>query len=98
MKNKIADLNNHLFAALERLGDEDLVQEEIAEEHRRAMAIVAIAEKVIEVARLRIDTVIAVKEHGLDAGASAYLELPAPSTGGVIGTVSQDDAQQECQD
>lgn len=28
-RNTLMDLNNHLFAELERLGDEDLTQEEL---------------------------------------------------------------------
>ena len=38
MKNKLTDLNNHLFAQLERLGDEDLSGEKIADEVKRAKA------------------------------------------------------------
>ena len=32
MKNTLSDLNNHLFAQLERLGEEDLDEEEIKKE------------------------------------------------------------------
>ena len=36
MKNTLSDLNNHLFAQLERLGEEDLDEEEIKKEVQRA--------------------------------------------------------------
>lgn len=38
MKNKLGDLNDHLFAALERLNEEDMTSEEIAKEASRAKA------------------------------------------------------------
>ena len=42
MKNNIEDLNNHLFAALERLNDEDLTTEQIKTEVQRAKAIASL--------------------------------------------------------
>ena len=36
MKNTLGDLNNHLFAQLEKLGDEDLNGEQMDAEIRRA--------------------------------------------------------------
>ena len=36
MKNKLVDLNKHLFAQLERLGDENLKGEEFAAELNRS--------------------------------------------------------------
>lgn len=47
MKNTLGDLNNHLFAQLERLSDEDLKGEELTEEMNRAKAVSDIASKII---------------------------------------------------
>ena len=52
MKNTIRDLNNHLFAELERLGDEDLEGEELKDEIRRATAIAAVSSQVIQLGNL----------------------------------------------
>lgn len=38
-RNKLSDLNNHLFMQLERLGEEDLKGEELLEEINRSKAI-----------------------------------------------------------
>ncbi len=47
-RNKISDLNNHLFAELERLGDEDLKLDELNSEIERAKAISGIAKNLID--------------------------------------------------
>ena len=54
-KNKLSDLNNHLFAQLERLNDEDLKEDEIKNEVHRAKAISNIASQVIKSAKVTID-------------------------------------------
>lgn len=48
MKNKLTDLNDHLFAQLERLSDEDLQGEDLESEINRAKAITAISGQIIQ--------------------------------------------------
>lgn len=47
MNNKLIDLNNHLFAEMERLGDEELKGEELDKEIERAKAITGVASQII---------------------------------------------------
>lgn len=47
VRNTLGDLNNHLFAELERLNDEELTGEELEEEINRAKAMSVVATKVI---------------------------------------------------
>ena len=55
MKNTLTDLNNHLFAQLERLGNEELNSDELKTEISRSKAISAISQNVIANARLVLD-------------------------------------------
>jgi len=63
MKNKLTDLNNHLFAQLERLGDEDLSGEKLNEELNRAKAITAVASQVIANGNLALKAEIAKSDY-----------------------------------
>ena len=54
MKNKISDLNNHLFAALERLNDESLKGDELAEELLRAKEISNLGSQIINCGNLAL--------------------------------------------
>lgn len=47
MKNKLSDLHNILFAELERLGDEELKGDALAEELKRSRAITGVASQII---------------------------------------------------
>lgn len=64
MKNKLSDLNDHLFAQLERLSDEDLNPDQIKAEAVRAKAIVGVADKIIRNADLTFKAATFVAQHG----------------------------------
>ena len=55
MKNKLTDLNDHLFAQLERLGNESLSKEDLSKEVERSRAITDVSKQVVGNARLVLD-------------------------------------------
>ena len=64
MKNKLTDLNNHLFAQLERLANEELTPEQIDAEVRRTDAVVAIADQIVGNAELSLKAAKLYADHG----------------------------------
>ena len=64
MKNKLQDLNDHLFAQLERLSDEGLSAEQIEQETARGASIVSIADSIIKNADLTFKAATFVATHG----------------------------------
>ena len=64
MKTKLGDLDSHLFAALERLADEDMTAEQIETEVKRATAVVAVADAVIANADTKLRAARLFAEHG----------------------------------
>ena len=71
MKNTLGDLNNHLFAQLERLGDEELKGDNLKEEIERARAISDVANKIISNGAL----VLGAKKM-MDSRMDANIQLP----------------------
>ncbi len=55
MKNKLIDLNDHLFMQLERLNSEDLDSELLKTEVERAKAMKGISQEIIATARVALD-------------------------------------------
>lgn len=55
MKNTLGDLNNHLFAQLERLSDEDIKGDAMKDEILRAKAITDIAKNIVDNAKTVLD-------------------------------------------
>ena len=81
MKNKLVDLNNHLFAQLERLGDEQLTAEALDTEVRRANAIASVSTEIMKIAALQVRTAELVAEY-----AQGDLTRYLPQIGGESGT------------
>lgn len=55
MKNKLSDLNDHLFMQLERLNDESMNEDNLKIEIERSKYISMIATKIVDNGRLVLD-------------------------------------------
>lgn len=63
MKNKLSDLNNHLFEQLERLNSDDLKGEKLKEEIDRGKAMANIATQIVQSAKITVEAMKLIK-HG----------------------------------
>ena len=63
MKNTLGDLNNYLFAQMERLDDESLSEEGLKKELERSKAITGIASQIVANANLVLKAKIAYDEN-----------------------------------
>ena len=63
-KNKLVDLNNHLFEELERLNDEGLKGEALQEERERAKSMANIAQTIINNGELALKAAKHYQEYG----------------------------------
>jgi len=66
-RNKINDLNDHLFAALERLNDKEISGDSLKEEIERSKAIANVSWKVIESMKIQSDLFIELTKNGYRA-------------------------------
>lgn len=83
MKNKLTDLNDHLMAEIERLTDESLKGDKLAEEIARAKALAPLASNVIQNAALLLEGAKFAREwKGTTGTLPKSLELLGLSNGG----------------
>lgn len=54
-RNKISDLNDHLFEQIEKLGDDSLSDAELKKEIERSKAMHLVASNIIDIAKTTID-------------------------------------------
>lgn len=64
MKNRLSDLNDHLFAQIERLSDESLTPDQIETEAKRGNAIVGVADQILRHAALQCQAAKIMSDHG----------------------------------
>lgn len=67
MKNNLADLNNHLFAMLEELEDDDLEKDsqQLEKTLKKAMAISSISSQILKVANVQVQAIKTMENCGL---------------------------------
>jgi hypothetical protein len=87
MKNKLSDLNDHLFAQIERLANEDLTPEKIETEVKRGNAIVGLADQILRHASLQVQAAKIISDHGLDP--SKHLPELGPKANRAIEGIKQ---------
>lgn len=75
MKNKLSDLNNHLFTQVERLCDESLTPDQLKVELERAKAIKGVAKEIINAGKLQLTAHLAVSEGRLGNGVKNMPDL-----------------------
>lgn len=66
MKNTLGDLNNHLFAQLEKLNDDELVGEQLEAEIKRTEAMAKIGEQIIRNGELQFKAMQHMDEYGYE--------------------------------
>jgi len=82
MKNKLIDLNNHLFCQMERLSDEDLKGDRLKEEIDRAKSVSNVAAQIINNANLALKAQTAINDGLIKA---------APQMLGVVSDIVGDE-------
>ncbi len=64
MKNTLTDLNNYLFEQMERLNDDDLTDEQLDRQLKKADTMVKVAEKIIQNGELAFKTMKHLDDYG----------------------------------
>jgi len=82
MKNQLIDLNDHLFAEIERLSDENLKGDKLTEEVGRAKSVSNVAAQIINSANLCLKAQIAINDGLINR---------APRMLGVVSSIDPDE-------
>lgn len=77
-RNTLGDLNNHLFAQLERLNDEEITGEKLEDEIIRSKAVIGVSKQIIANANV----VLKAKSIELEYGKNSEKEMPKMLEGG----------------
>lgn len=77
-RNTLGDLNNHLFAQLERLNDEEITGEKLEDEIIRSKAVIGVSKQIIANANV----VLKAKSIELEYGKNNEKEMPKMLQGG----------------
>ena len=72
MKNSLSDLNNILFEQIERLNDDEVMEQSSAQEIERAKAMSSVANQIIQNAALQLQAA-----KFMDESAISNKEMPA---------------------
>ena len=70
--NTLADLNDYLFEAIERINDDDLSEEQLEKEIKRSEAVNKIAKTIIDNGNLALHA----KKHFDEYGTGEDVEIP----------------------
>lgn len=74
-KNKISDLRDHCFAALERLNDETIKGDKLQQEIERAEAISKVAQTIVNAAKVEVDFY---KASGSTSSKTSMISIDGP--------------------
>lgn len=75
MKNKLVDLNNHLFEQMERLNDDELTDDQLEKEVKRARAMEGLAANIIDNAKLTLESQKFIQDYGYSAPSPKLPEM-----------------------
>lgn len=79
MRNTLNDLNNALFETIERIQDDELDDEQLDREIKRAGAVTKIAEVIVRNGELALKTMEHLNEYGYGQRREAADLAPVPS-------------------
>ena len=79
MRNTLSDLNNALFETIERIQDDELNDEELEREIKRAGAVTKIAEVIVRNGELALKTMEHLNEYGYGSRQGSAELAPVPA-------------------